>query len=93
MKLYYGDECFYLFKRMYYTYCNYSIKKLEKEIEKLYPNMVYANDYIGVQVKTISRLICMKNEYKNVTNNKYWFEVFIKGDILHEEILNRNGVY
>ena len=103
MKLYKGDECFNLFKEMYYRYCNYSVDNLKEKIESLYPDMEYANDYVGIQVKTISLLIYLKTVYTNELeesdklllldyDNDEWFNVFIKQDILNKNILIRNGI-
>lgn len=82
MKLYKGDECFELFKQCYYKYCSYTKTQLINTINKLYDKMEYANDYYGINVKTLSRLIYMHDQYKeqaNNFNNKFWFEIFIKG--------------
>lgn len=95
IKLYRGDECFYLFKNAYYHYCNYSVIRLKKERDELYEYMVYANDYYGVLVRTICILINMKKEYEKHEDkfcSNFWFEVFIKKVELPKNILARHGI-
>ena len=97
IKLYTGDEAFRLFKQMYYKYCNYSIEQLKNYIKVQCSNTNYnfANDYIGIQIKTMSILVYMKQNYNNKTDkwdNDFWFQVFIKRDIFNKNILERNGI-
>ena len=81
-KLYTGKECYNLFKEMFYKYYGYSIPVLKNKIHKMYDQMEYANDYVGIQIKTMSILIYMKENYdmKIRTKNdmEFWFNVFIK---------------
>lgn len=99
IKLYTGDECFNLFKSMYYKYCLYSEKRLEATRIEMYEKMEYANDYYGIAVKTLGRLEYMNKKYRDDTkdrydkfNNKFWFEFFIKGIKFHKYIFERNGI-
>ena len=95
IKLYTGDECFNLFKTMYYKYCLYSTKQLERKRIEMYEQMEYANDYYGIAVKTLCRLKYMNYKYEDNAdkfNSKFWFEIFIKGIEFHEYIFERNGV-
>lgn len=95
MKLYTGDECFKLFKQCYYKYCLYSPTQLESKRIEMYDKMEYANDYYGINVRTLGRLEYMNEEYKDHVdkfNSDVWFEIFIKEIEFHEYIFIRNGI-